>query len=90
MAKSLLYQGVTPFTEPPECGVLVCRFEVPVTIRKDNRLYRFILRDKVLPEDPYLVMIRAVGFAITTGEFYKGLPPSRSVRDWLIKNSVVI
>jgi len=88
--RSLLYQGVTPFTEPPACGALPCRTEVPFTFRKGDRLYQFVMRDKVIPEDPFLVMVKAIAFSITTGEFYKGMPPERSVRDWLIKNSVVI
>ena len=88
--KSLLHQGVTPFTTPPACGAIPCRTEVPVSFRKNGRLYQFVLRDKVVPEDPYLVMVKAMAFAVETGEFYKALPPGRGVRDWLIKNSVII
>ncbi len=88
--KSLLFQGVTPFNEPPECGALPCRTEVPITLRKNGRLYKFVLRDKVVPEDPYLVMVKATAFAIQTGEPYVGRSPDRGVRDFLIKTSVVI
>jgi hypothetical protein len=86
--KSLLYQDVTPFVEPATCGV--GRQEVSIVLRKDNRAYRFVLRDKITAEDPYLVMVRAAAHAIQTGEPYNGTPPSRSVKDFLIKQSVVI
>lgn len=89
--KSLLFQaGQTPFDEPPACGIDPCRTEVPVTIRKDGRLYRFVMRDKVVPEDPYLVMVKASAFAISEGEPYNGKPPGRDIRDFLIKDAVVI
>lgn len=88
--KSLLFQGVTPFIEPPECGSKPCRTEVPITLRKNGRLYQFILRDKVVPEDPYLVLVKAAAFARSQGEPYAGKPPDRGVRDFLIKESVII
>ena len=88
--KSLLFQGVSPFEEPPECSAIACRTEVPITVRKYGRLYRFVLRDKVLPEDGYLMMVKATAFAIANGEPYNGRYPDRSVRDFLIKNTVVI
>jgi len=88
--KSLLFQGVTPFTEPPGCAGVPCRTEVPVVIRKNGRLFRITLRDKVVPEDPYLVMLKAQAFAISQGEPYVGRPPDRAVRDFLIKDTVVI
>jgi hypothetical protein len=88
--KSLLFQGVTPFEEPPGCTALPCRTEVPVSIRKNGRIYRITLRDKVIPEDPYLVMLKAQAFAVSQGEPYVGRPPSRAVRDFLIKDTVVI
>lgn len=89
--KSLLYQpGTTPFIEPPECGALPCRSEVPITIRKFGRLYRFVLRDKVVPEDPFLVMVKATAFAIQTGEPNVGKAPDRAIKDFLIKDTVII
>lgn len=88
--KSLLYQHLTPFTEPPSCGVLPCRTEVPITIKKDGRMYRFVLRDKVVPEDPYLVLVKATAFSIAQGEPYVGRAPDRSIKDFLIKDAVVI
>lgn len=89
--RSLLFQsGTTPFTEPAGCGAIPCRNEVPISIRKDGRLYHFVLRDKVVPEDPYLVLVRAVAFAVQENEPYSGRAPERSIRDFLVKNNVVI
>lgn len=88
--KSLLFQGVSPFTEPPSCAGLPCRVEVPINIRKDGRIYRYVLRDKIVPEDSYLVMVKASAFAIQVGEPHNGTPPDRSVRDFLIKSNLVI
>ena len=86
--KSLLFQDDPPFTEPDTCGI--GRQEVALNIRKDGRVYRFVLRDKIAAEDPYIMMVRAAAFSIQTGEPYNGTPPSRGVRDFLIKQSVVI
>jgi len=86
--KSLLFQGTTPLVEDESCGP--GRVEVPINIRKDGRIYRFILRDKVTIEDPYLVLVKARAFAIRASEPFGGQPPSRSVRDFLIKSSLVI
>lgn len=87
-AKSLLFTGSLPYSEPPGCGP--GRNEVPVTVRKYGRLYKFVLRDKITVEDPYLVLVKAAAFAVQEGEPYSGRPPERSVRDFLIKSSVVI
>jgi hypothetical protein len=89
--KSLLFQaGATPFSDPDGCQARPSRQEVSLAIRKDGRVYRFKLRDKVVPEDPYLMLTQATAFAIMNDEPYNGLPPDRSVRDWLIKNTVVV
>ncbi len=88
--KSLLFQGLTPFNEPPDCAALPCRTEVPINIRKDGRIYSFVLRDKVVPEDAYLVLVKAAAFAIAENEVYNGKSPDRSVKDFLIKSTVVI
>lgn len=87
--KSLLFQeGATPFEEPPACSK--GRQEVSINIKKDGRIYRFTLRDKIMAEDPYLVLVKAIAHSIQTGEAYNGTPPNRGVRDFLIKQSVVI
>jgi hypothetical protein len=87
-AKSLLFTGALPYSEPPGCDA--GRQEVPVTIRKNGRLYHFVVRDKIVVDDPYLVLVKATAFAIAHGEPYAGLPPGRAVRDFLIKSNVVI
>jgi hypothetical protein len=89
--KSLLFQeGATPFSQPSGCGGIPCRNEVPVTIRKNGRLYKFVLRDQVVPEDAYLPLVKAIAFAIQQNEPYAGKFPERSVRDFMVKNNVVI
>lgn len=89
MAKSLLYQPNSTMQVPPGCG-LCDRIEVPVSLRKNGRIYRFVLRDKIVTEDILIIMIKAAAFAISQGEPYAGTPPSRSLKDFLIKDSVTI
>lgn len=88
--RSLLFQGLTPFVEPPDCAAVPCRTEVPISIKKDGFIYNFILRDKVVPEDSYLVLVKASAFAISQGQPNNGKSPDRSVKDFLIKSTVVI
>lgn len=89
--KSLLYQqGQTPFIDPSGCGALPCRNEVRVNIEREGRLYNFVMRDRVVPEDVHLMMVRAIAFAIQTNEPYAGKPPERAVKDFLVKSNVVI
>ncbi len=85
--KSLLFTGELPFGVPPGCSP--CRQESTVTIRKYGRLYTMKIRDKIVVEDPYLVLVKAEAFAISQGEPYNGSVPSRTVRDFLIKSAVV-
>ena len=89
MAKSLLYQDSTQMTVPPGC-LLGERTEVPVSIRKNGRIYRFMMRDKIVTEDLLGIMVKAAAFAISQGEPYAGTPPPRSVKDFLIKTDTVI
>lgn len=84
MAKSLLYQGST-LQVPPGCA-LCDRMEVPVSLRKNGRIYRFVLRDKVVPEDAVVMLIKAAAFAIAQGEPYAATMPARSLKDFLIKD----
>lgn len=86
--KSKLFAQDSPFVEPPDCRP--CRIEIPITLRKAGRLYNIVLRDKIVVEDPYLVMVKATAFAIAQAEPYNGTVPPRGVRDFLIKSSVVI
>lgn len=89
MAKSLLFQDATELRIPPGCG-LNERVEVPVSLRKNGRIYHFMLRDKIVPEDLLSIMVKAAAFAISQGEPYAGTPPPRSVKDFLIKTDTVI
>lgn len=87
--KSILYQEGTAMVLPPGCA-LGERVEVPVSIRKDGRIYRFLMRDKIVPEDLLMIMVKAAAFSISQGEPYSGTPPARSVKDFLIKTDTVI
>lgn len=89
MARSLLYQPNATMHVPPGCG-LCERTEVPVSLRKNGRIYRFVMRDKIVVEDIVLVMMKAAAFSISQGEPYAGTPPPRSLKDFLIKQDTVI
>lgn len=86
--KSLLFSESSVLQQPPGCGP--CRQEVKATVKKGGRLYTIVIRDKVVVEDPYFVMVKAVAFAISEGEPYMGRATPRSVKDFLLKSSVVI
>jgi hypothetical protein len=88
--KSLLYQGGLSVPVPSVCTALPCRTEQTFTLRKHGRLYRFTVRDKIVPEDPYFVLVKAAAYARKTNTAYVGASPKRNVRDFLIKDSVVI
>ena len=88
--KSLLYQGSLSVPVPSSCTALPCRSEETFALRKDGRLYRFTVRDKIVPEDPYFMLVKAAAYARKTTTAYAGRTPKRSVRDFLIKDSVVI
>mgnify|MGYP000861741509 CR=1 FL=1 len=89
--KSLLFQpGTLPFQQPVGCSNEPCRTEVKFALRKDGRIYRFAVRDKIMPEDALFVLVKAAAFAIQQGEPYNGRTPTRTVKDFLIKSSVVI
>lgn len=89
MARSLLYQDGATMHVPPGC-TLCDRVEVPISLRKNGRIYRFVLRDKLVPEDIVLVMMKACAFAISQGEPYAGTPPPRALKDFLIKQDTVV
>lgn len=76
------------FVQPPGCGP--GRQESPVRIQMNGKLYNFVFRDKIVPEDPYIVAVKAIAFAIKRVEEYRGVPPPRTVRDFLIKSNLVI
>lgn len=87
-AKSLLFAENQVLQQPPGCGP--CRQEVKATIRKGGRLYTLVIRDKVVIEDPYFVMVKAAAFAISQNEPYMGRATPRAVKDFLIRSNVVI
>ena len=86
--KSLLFTDTLPFGIPPGCSS--GRQESTVVLRKFGRLYTFKIHDKITVEDPYIMLVKAEAFAIQQGEPYSGNAPNRTVRDFLIKSSVVI
>ena len=88
--KSLLAQGVTPFVETDACKIGGTRTEAVFSLKKNGRIYNFVARDQVMPEDPYFVLVKAVGFSIQQQEPYNGRTPSRGLKDFLIRNSVVV
>lgn len=87
-AKSLLFSDGQILQQPPGCGP--CRQEVRATVRKDGRLYTIVIRDKVVVEDPYFVLVKAAAFAISQSEPYMGRSTPRAVKDFLIKSNVVV
>lgn len=88
--RSLIAQGATPFSVPAGCSAEPCRTEVTFSLKENGRIYRFVARDKVIPEDPYFVLVKAAAFAIRQAEPYSGSTPDRSLKDFLIKSNVVI
>lgn len=78
----------TTFSVPAACEP--CRVEAPFSVLIDGKLYRFVMRDKLLPEDPYLVAFKAAAYSLAQTEPYRGVPPARDVRDFLIKSTVTI
>lgn len=87
-AKSLLFQPNQILAEPPECGP--CRTEIFSAVMKNGRVYRYVVRDKIVPEDPYLVQVKAAAFAIRMREPYMGRTPDRALKDFLLKNQVLV
>jgi len=83
-AKSII--SFSPFNIPSECGP--CRTELSFSIEATpGKLFTFTLRDKLVPEDHFLVMVKAEAFAIARNEVFRGLPLPREARDFLIKGA---
>lgn len=82
--KSLLYAPNAVLKVPPTCTS--GRQEIHATFLKDGRMYNVVLRDKIVPEDSYLVQVKAAAFSIGMREPYMGRVTPRSVRDFLIKS----
>jgi hypothetical protein len=67
------------------------RTEVSRTYSLNNgRLITVILRDTIVPEDPYINMARARCLALRTGEPFDSDRTSRVIKDQLIKTNVTL
>ena len=77
--KSLLYQQGSQIAP---ALARVRRTEVSLPIRRQGKIYHYVVRDKVTPEDPYLVMVKAAAFARQSGKEYAAAAPSRALRDF--------
>lgn len=86
--RSLLYRLGNPLQQPPDCGP--GRTEIHTTLMKNGRVYQVTVRDKIVVEDPYVVLVKAVAFAIRNGEPFMGRTPDRQLKDFLLKSSVTI
>ena len=85
--KSTFYQPTNPFpgTTPCPAG----RTEQQFDLHRNGYVYQFVMRDKVVPEDPYLVLIKAYAFSVRFACKYPGGCPPRPVLDFLIKQQVL-
>lgn len=84
----------SPFTSltalmeiPPQCTP--CRTEERFTMILNGEKVTAVLRDRLLPEDLYLVLVKATAFAIARGGDYRGVPPGRAERDALVSVGVL-
>jgi len=78
--------AVVPFVDPVACGP--GRREVRTIIRKFGRLFTVTAREKIVVDDPYLVSVKAVAFAIRSTTAYAAQSVPRVVRDFLIRDNV--
>jgi hypothetical protein len=53
-----------------------------------GRLVSVILRDTIVPVDPYINMARAKALSLRTGEPYDADRVDRSIKDYLIKGNI--
>jgi len=68
-----------------------CRIEAERRYTLANgRVVTVILRDSIVPEDPYLNLARAKMLSIRTGEAFDANRISRQIKDYLIKTNVSI
>lgn len=56
----------------------------------NGKIVTVIIRDSVVPEDPYLVLAKAFALAARTGEGFKAQQTPRRIKDALIKTTVTI
>jgi len=68
-----------------------CRIEAErVYPLAGGRLVRVILRNSLVPEDPYLSLARAQALSIRTGDTFDADRIRRSIKDHLIKTNISI
>ena len=53
-----------------------------------GRMMSVILRDTLVPVDPYINMARATAFSIRTGEPYDSDRIDHKIKDYLIKTNI--
>lgn len=56
----------------------------------DGRRVTYIIRESVIPEDPYLSLARAKALTVRTGEAFASERVSKEIRDYLIKTNIAI
>jgi len=56
----------------------------------NGRLVRVILRNSLVPEDPFLVLAREKALTVRTGETFSASPTTRTIKDSLIKTNITI
>ena len=56
----------------------------------NGRIITVIVRDSVVPEDPYLVLAKAKAVSLKTGEAFKANQTPRRIKDALIKVNITI
>jgi len=90
--KSLLYQPTienpTPLRLPATC--LLGREERSFTLPYRGKMLTFTVRNKTTVEDSYCSMVKAIAVAQWTVSAYGGVPPTRAMKDFLIKHDSII
>jgi len=56
----------------------------------NGRVVTVILRNSIVPEDPYLNLARAKMLSVRTGEAFDANRISKTIKDYLIKTNVSI
>lgn len=68
-----------------------CRLEAERVYKlAGGRTVRVILRDSIVPEDPYLSIARAKALSVRTGEALDVDRTPRIIKDFLIKTNISI
>lgn len=68
-----------------------CRVELERRYPLANgRVVTIVVRDSIVPEDPYLVLARAKALSVRTKEAFSAPRTTRSIKDFLIKTNVSI